>query len=129
MVLTYSPSRLAGGFSSTSVPKNYFTYTELSLNLLSVTAKAGIMFFRLERQTRLSALCRGLVARRMRRPASALRKKTGGKGGKGANPETPEKSMGCRRANRWRKLAETGGNPQDDRYGEPTVPTLDLTQS
>src|SRR3979490_2521496 len=55
-------------------------------------------------------------------------KKTGGKGGKGANPETPAKSMGCRRANRWRKLAETGGNPQDDRYGEPTVPPPDLEE-
>ena len=104
------------------------------------------MFFRFERQIlgrpayanpahfaagadRLPALCRSLVARRMRRLAQALREKTGGKGGKGANPETPAKSMGCRRANRWRKLAETGGNPQDDRYGEPTVPTLDLTQS
>ena len=30
---------------------------------------------------------------------------------------------------RWRKLAETSGNPQDARYGEPTVPALDLTQS
>jgi len=69
------------------------------------------------------------VTRRIRRSASALRKRTGGKGGKGANPETPRKSMVCRRANRWRKLAETGGNPQDDRYGEPTVPTLHLTQS
>src|SRR5258708_3839676 len=75
---------------------------------------------------RLSALCRDLVARRS---ASVLRQSAGGKGGKGANPETPAKSMRCRRANRWRKLAETGGNPQDDRYGEPTVPTLDLTQS
>jgi len=56
-------------------------------------------------------------------------KKDGGKGGKGANPETPAKSIGCGRANRWRKLAETGGNPQDDRYGEPTALTLDLTQS
>jgi hypothetical protein len=61
--------------------------------------------------------------------SSHAEKKTGGKGGKGANPETPAKSMGCGRANRWRKLAETGGNPQDDRYGEPTVPTTDLTQS
>jgi hypothetical protein len=25
---------------------------------------------------------------------------------------------GCRRADRWRKLAETGGNPQDNRYGD-----------
>jgi hypothetical protein len=28
-----------------------------------------------------------------------------------------------------RKLAEIGGNPHDDWRGEPTVPTLDLTQS
>ena len=102
------------------------------------------MFFRFERQIlgrpayanpahfaagadRLPALCRSLVARRMRRSASALRKKTAERAL--TNPETPAKSMGCSRANRWRKLAETGGNPQDDRHGEPTVPTLDLTQS
>jgi hypothetical protein len=104
------------------------------------------MFFRFERQTlglagtpQPSPLCRwsrptvGALPQPRRAPNApfgvGIPKKTGGKGGKGANPEMPAKSMGCRRPNRWRKLAETGGNPQDDRYGEPTVPTLDLTQS
>jgi hypothetical protein len=95
--------------------------------------KANIMSFRFERQT----LGRPAHAEPLEQAdhqhfaaaSSRAKKKTGGKGGKGANPETPAKSMGCGRAYRWRKLAETGGNPQDDRYGEPTVPTLDLTQS
>ena len=82
------------------------------------------MFFRFERQTRgrpahadpayfaagagrLSALCRGLVARPMRRSASALRKKTGGKGGKGANPRNAGEINGVQTC---KPMAETGGN-------------------
>jgi hypothetical protein len=75
------------------------------------------MFYRFDRQTL------GLPAHVDPVRLAAVEKT----GGNGANPETQAKSMGRKRASRWRKLAETGGNPQDARYGEPMVPALDVT--
>jgi len=71
-------------------------------------------------------LCRGRAA-----PACAVRRKLFEK----ALAEMAEtlksrrNQWGAGAAKRWRKLAETCGNPQDARYGEPTVAALGLTQS
>ena len=99
---------------------------------MSVTTKAHIMLFRFERQTHgrpahadparfaapFSSAEYGLRQRYFQKAPAEMPEM----------PETPKRQQieGVRAERTGgRKLAESGGKSQDDRQGEPIVPTLD----